>query len=128
MKKLRLTELQLELMRVIWRRGAATAADVHRALGSKRGFAQSTVATLLRRLEKKGALTHDTLGRQFVYRPAVSSDTVRRSMLRELAERLLPTEVPELLNHLFAARKIGADEIEQVKKLIEEKEREERKR
>jgi predicted transcriptional regulator len=113
-------------MQVLWSRGHATVTDVHDAIGVKRGLAQATIATLLRRLEKKGAVTHELEGRQFIYKAAVSSDAVRHSMLTEVAEKLLPNEVPALLNHLFDAQKIGAAELEQVKRLIEQKEREAR--
>lgn len=124
MKELGLTELQLEIMRVLWDLGEATVGEVHDLVGVKRGLAQATIATLLRRLEKKGAVMHEPQGRQFVYRAAITSDAVRRSMLTNVAERLLPNEVPALINQLFASKKIGADELEQVKKLIEQKERE----
>ena len=127
MKEVRLTELQLEIMSVLWKKGSATVADVHDAIGAKRGLAPATVATLLRRLEKKGAVTHETEGRQFVYRALITSAAARRSMLSEVAERLLPADVPALINQLLASKKIGAEELDQVKKLIEAKEREERK-
>jgi BlaI family transcriptional regulator, penicillinase repressor len=126
MKELGLTELQLEIMRVLWGKGTGTVTEVHEAIGRKRGLAAATLATLLRRLEKKGAVTHDTEGRQFVYRPLVTSDAVRRSMLTEVAEKLLPTDVPALISQLLVTDKIGAKELKQVKKLIEEKEREKR--
>lgn len=125
MKELGLTKLQLDLMRVLWARREATVTEVHQALGG-RGLALATIATLLRRLEKKGAITHEVRGRQFVFKAAVSAAAVRRSMLTEVAEKLLPSEVPALINQLFDADKIGADELVQVKKLIARKEREAR--
>jgi BlaI family penicillinase repressor len=124
MKELGLTQLQVDIMRVLWDRGEATVGEVYEVVGVERGLAQATIATLLRRLEKKGAVTHKPHGRQFVYMAAVTSDAVRRSMLTDVAEKLLPAEVPALINQLFASKKIGADELEQVKKLIEQKERE----
>ena len=127
MKEVRLTELQLEIMSVLWNKGSATVADVHDAIGVKRGLAPATVATLLRRLEKKGAVAHETEGRQFVYQALITSAAARRSMLSEVAERLLPADVPALINQLLASHKIGAEELEQVRKLIEAREREERK-
>ena len=127
MKEVRLTELQLDIMSVLWKKGSATIAEVHDAVGAKRGLAAATVATLLRRLEKKGAVAHVTEGRQFVYRALITSAAARRSMLSEVAERLLPADVPALINQLLASEKIGAEELEQVKKLIEAKESAERK-
>jgi BlaI family transcriptional regulator, penicillinase repressor len=128
MKTLGLTKLQLELMAVLWRKQSATIAEVHRAVGKRRGLALATVATLLRRLEKKGAVAHAVDGRQFVYRPLVSAEAVRRSRLTEVAETLLPADVPALISQLLMTDKIGADELEQVKKLIASRERTERKK
>ena len=128
MKELGLTELQLEIMAVLWEKGTGTVTEVHEAVGPRRRLAAATVATLLRRLEKKGAVAHQTEGRQFIYRPLVTSDAVRRSMLREVAEKLLPADVPALINQLLQADKLGAHELAQVKRLIEEKEREERRK
>ena len=127
-KTLGLTELQLDIMSVLWRNGAATVTDVHQAVGTRRGLAPATLATLLRRLEKKGAVTHLVQGRQFIYRPAITADAVRRSRLSEVAEKLLPADVPALISQLLMSDKIGVEEIEQVKKLIAEKEHEQERR
>jgi BlaI family transcriptional regulator, penicillinase repressor len=123
-KTLGLTDLQLEIMAVLWRNGSATVTDVHQTVGTRRGLAPATLATLLRRLENKGAVTHSVHGRQFIYRPTITSDAVRRSRLSDVAEKLLPADVPALISQLLTSDKIGAEEIEQVKKLIAEKERE----
>jgi BlaI family transcriptional regulator, penicillinase repressor len=127
MTKRGFTALQLEILKVLWDHGPSTVAEVHRTVGVKRGLASATIATLLRRLEAKGAVTHSVRGRQFVFEAVVTPDTVRRSTLAEFAEKLLPGDVPALINYLFAARRIGADELDEVKRLIEQKAREARK-
>jgi len=85
-----LTSLQLDVMRVLWARGEATATEVHADLAPGRRLAPTTVATLLRRLERRGLLAHRTEGRQFVYRPAVSEDAVRSSMVGEVISAQVP--------------------------------------
>jgi predicted transcriptional regulator len=119
-----LTELQLEIMDVLWRRREATVGEVHEAMGVARGLAQATIATLLRRLEKKGAVAHRLDGRQFVYRAVVTSKAAKQSMVAEVADRLFPDQVPALISYLLAEKKIGAAELEEVKALIKAKERE----
>ena len=123
----RLTELQLEIMRVLWARGGATVVEVHGALRAHQ-LAQATIATLLRRMEAKGAVTHDKQGRQFVYRARITEPQARRSLVAEVADRLFKDQVPALISYLLAQRKIGAEELAEVKALIEAKEREGRKR
>ena len=117
-----LTDLQIDLMRTLWLQGEATVIDVHRRISKERDLAQGTVATLLGRLEKKGAVTHRTEGRQFIYRALVSEAEVRRSMLAQVADRLFDGDVPLLIHQLLAEREVSAGDLAQVKALIEKRE------
>jgi BlaI family transcriptional regulator, penicillinase repressor len=121
---LALTDLQIELMRVLWARGEATVVQVHRDLSAARELAQPTVATLLSRLEKKGAIAHRTEGRQFVYRALVSEADVRRTMVGQIADVLFGGDVPELIHQLLSERAVSADDLAEVRRLLAEKERE----
>lgn len=126
-KKYALTELQLALMQVLWSRGEGTVLAVQEALGPERELAQSTVATLLSRLEKRGLVTHHTEGRQYVYRATASEEEVRRSMVSELgdlAEGLFAGDVAALVSHLLTSREVDRSDLARVKALIEAKERE----
>ena len=118
-----LTELHLDIMRVLWDRGSATVADVHRALAA-RALAQATISTLLRRLEKKGVIAHDKVGREYAYRPVLSMDAAKRSLVTGMTKRMLPDTVPALIQALWKKRRISAEELAEVKALIAEKERE----
>ena len=124
----RLTGLQLAVMRVVWERGEATIADVCEALRSERRLAQTTVATLLARLEKRGVLAHRVDGRQYVYRAMVSEREVRRSMVAELTESLFQGRPADLISHLLSSREIAPGDLERVKELIEAQEREQGRR
>ena len=118
-----LTEIQLDIMRVLWGRGSATVAEVHRALAA-RELAQATISTLLRRLEKKGVITHDKVGREYAYRPLLSIDAAKRALVTQMTERMLPDTVPALIQALWKRRRISPEELAEVKALIEAKERE----
>jgi BlaI family penicillinase repressor len=117
-----LTDLQFAIMRILWERGSASAAEICEALRAERGLAQSTVATLLSRLEKRGVVKHETRSRQYVYYPAVTEPEVRRSMVSELTERLFDGDVTALMSHLLSARDISEGDLARVRKLIEEHE------
>ncbi|HEV7389028.1 MAG TPA: BlaI/MecI/CopY family transcriptional regulator [Gemmatimonadaceae bacterium] len=122
-RALGLTDLQLDIMRVLWTAGEASVADVHRALKA-RHLAHATVATLLSRLEKKGAIAHTTEGRQFIYRPVLKQAEVRKSMMARVRDVLYAEDVPALISQLLADRDITRDELTHVKALIEAKEKE----
>jgi predicted transcriptional regulator len=114
-----LTELQLAVMRVLWERAEASVVEIWEALRPERGLAQTTVATLLSRLEKRGVVAHRREARQFVYRATVTEPQVRRVMVRELTARLFDGDVAALVSHLLTAREMSAGDLARVKALIE---------
>lgn len=114
-----LTDLQMAIMRVLWDRGHASAADICEALRPDRGLALSTVATLLTRLEKRGVVKHETRSRQYVYYPAVTEPEVRRTMVSELTERLFDGDVAALMSHLLTAREMSEGDLARVRRMIE---------
>lgn len=117
-----LTELQLDLLRILWDEGEAGTARVCERLGPTRGLALSTVATLLSRLERKGVVAHRRQGRQYIYRPTVSRNQVRRSMVAELTRSLFGGDPAALVQHLVAAHEVDEDELERIRSLLDEAE------
>ena len=128
MSKKQLGDLQLAIMRVLWTEGEASAADVHRALWEERGLAPTTIATMLVKMERKGVVTHRSEGRRYVYRATVTESEVTRSMVGQLADRLFQGDVHALVSHLLAEHEIDADELAELRELIEGKEKEDRKK
>src|SRR5512139_1560244 len=113
-----LGDLQHAIMAVLWARGEGTTADVHEALREERGLALTTIATMLRKMEDKGVVAHRAEGRQFVYRPTVSEDQVRRSMVGELVERLFGGDPKALVAHLVSENEIEAGELEALRRRV----------
>jgi len=124
-----LTELQLAVMRVLWDQQRATVTDVAEALRPARGLAQTTIATVLTRLAKRGVVGHDTDSRQFVYYPRYSESEVQRSMVSDLTNRLFDGDAAALVSHLISATEFSRGDLTKVKALIAEHEgRKEKKR
>ena len=113
-----LGELQLAIMRVIWRCGEATVADVQEALRQERGLALTTIATMLQKMEKKGVVVHRTEGRRFIYRPTISEAQVRTSMVEELTERLFGGDSSALVVRLIEKQHTTAAELAEIKEKI----------
>ena len=116
-----LTDLQVDLLEVLWNRKEATVAEVQEALLGDRGLATSTVATLLSRLEKRGVVTHRADGRQYVYRAQVSREQVRDSMVSALTYRMFSGDVAELVSHLLTEAETSPGDLARVKQLIARK-------
>jgi BlaI family transcriptional regulator, penicillinase repressor len=119
MPDLPLSDLQLAILRILWDRGEATAADVHTEVCEReRDLAPTTVATMLSRLEKRGLVGHRTRGRQFVYRAVVAEHDVRRSMLRRVTDFFFGGETSALLSHLVDIDHVDAQALAEVRRLL----------
>jgi len=114
-----LTELQLAILRVIWDRSEATVQDVWEALHAERGLAQTTVATMLSRLERRGVVTRRAQSRQYHYRAAVTEREVQHSMVGELTERLFDGDVTALVQHLLTGKDVSPGDIAKIRDMIE---------
>lgn len=114
----RLGNLQLAIMRILWDRTEATVAEVHGLLLPERGLAPTTIATMLRKMEAKGVVTHRAEGRQFVYSPTVTENEVRRSMVAELTDHLFQGDASALVNHLLDEGDIDSGELDRLRQLI----------
>ena len=118
-----LTDLQLAIVRIVWERGQCTVLEVQEALAPERKLAQTTVATILTRLEKRNIVRHEANGRLFVYKALVSESQVRRSMVSDLTTLLFDGSPAALISHLLSEKEITADDLDEVKRLIADAER-----
>jgi predicted transcriptional regulator len=114
-----LTELQLAILRVIWDKAEATVQDIWEALHKDRGLAQTTVATMLSRLERRGVVTRRAQARQYHYKAAVTEQEVQHSMVGELTERLFDGDVTALVQHLLSGEDISPGDIAKIRDMIE---------
>lgn len=121
-RAMRLGDLQLRIMRVLWELGSATVADVQRGLSGTR-LAYTTVATMLRKMEQRGLVRHVEEGRKFVYRAAVGMSEVSRSMASDLVDRLFDGSLSAAVTHLLEVREVSRQELECLERLIRERKR-----
>ncbi|HKR55326.1 MAG TPA: BlaI/MecI/CopY family transcriptional regulator [Gemmatimonadales bacterium] len=122
-----LTELQLAILRILWERGEATVQDIWEALHPERGLAQTTVATMLSRLERRGVVTRRAQARQYHYKAAVTEEEVQHSMVGELTERLFDGDVTALMQHLLSGSDVSPGDLAKIRAMIERAEPQESK-
>ena len=115
-----LTALQIAILRLLWDRGEASVAEVWEALYPDRGLAQTTIATLLSRLERRGVVARRASERQYLYRALVTEDEVKESMVGELTERLFGGDVTALVNHRLASQEVAPGDLARLRAMIDE--------
>jgi BlaI family transcriptional regulator, penicillinase repressor len=118
-----LTELQIAILRLLWERGEASVAEIWEALYEERGLAQTTIATLVARLQRRGIVARRARDRQFVYRATITESDVQHSMVGELTERLFAGDVTALVSHLISASDMSPGDLARVKRMIENAEK-----
>ena len=120
----KLSELQLALVQALWELGEGSVAQVQEVLEKQgRKLAPTTVATVLRRLEAQGWVSHREHGRSFIYKASVSHRRAAGRMLTNLTQSLFGGDLPAMVSHLLESHKVDRREIEEIRRLIAEKER-----
>ena len=117
-----LTDAELRLMEVLWKKGAATVSDVVDGLPKNVPLAYSTVLTTLRILENKGHVRHTKDGRAFVYHAVIRRDQARASAVTHLLRRFFEGSPELLMLNLIEGKKIDARELDRLRKRIAEEE------
>ncbi len=116
----RLGRVQLRIMKVLWREGLATAREITDALSGESDIAHSTVQTLLRKLEAKGAVGHEAQDRTFVFRALVTEEAVTHSATHDLVARLFDGSPSGLVAHLVKNERLSSEELDRIRKVVEE--------
>lgn len=116
--------LENAVMHILWERGTASADDVRLVLEQSRKVKESTVRTLLRRLETKGLITHDVDGRTFIYRPRVAARNMAAQAVRGIMERFCAGSVEALLAGMVDSELITPAKLRELAEKISRAERE----
>jgi|SRR6185295_14141462 predicted transcriptional regulator len=113
-----LTPQELEIMKVVWSRRAATVRDVYEDLRTRRRIAYTTVMTMMNILERKGHLKKRTGGRSFLYQPARPKREVLRAMVREFLDRVFGGAAEPLLVQLVQDRRLTERDLSELARRI----------
>jgi BlaI family transcriptional regulator, penicillinase repressor len=116
-----ISEAELEVLKVLWEHPSGTVRQINAILQQQgRRWAYTTVQTLLQRLEAKGHIHSDKSGLAHIYRPAVSREDLLNRRLRELADQFCDGTASPLLLALIGNSRLTADEIKQLRQLLDQ--------
>jgi predicted transcriptional regulator len=117
-----LTEAELRLMKILWRRGESAVTDLVAAMPHGEPLAYNSVLTTIRILEQKGYVAHRQEGRAFVYRPCVAEQEAGRSEVRHVLNRFFGNSREQLLLSLLGDEELTLDELTRLKEAIRQAE------
>lgn len=120
----KLTEVELEFMQILWDQGEALTEDVQRALDAQgRRLTGGTIRKVLKILMRKGHVSRRALKRGFLYRARVPGAQAQKSLVRDFVKRAFGGSAAMMVAALIDTREVGKKDLDEIKRLIAEKER-----
>jgi len=117
--EIRLGKVQLHIMQFLWESGEATAREITQHLEPVHALSHSTVQTLLRKLEAKGAIDHFERDRIFVFRPLVEQGAITADTTHDFLTRVFQGSVSGMVAHILEHETVSREELDHIKALIE---------
>lgn len=111
-----LSRRERQIMDIVYARGRATAAEVASALPDPPSY--SAVRALLRILEQKGHLRHETDGARYVFVPTVPRDRARRSALRNLVRTFFDGSAAQAAAALLDSARLSDEDVKRLEHII----------
>jgi predicted transcriptional regulator len=121
------TDLELEILKVLWTHGSSTVREVMDALAPRRRrIGYTTVLKMLQIMREKGLVLRDEKQRAHIYRPRESRRAVARRLAGDLLERAFDGSTRQLLLHALEYKKARPEELAEIRRLLDELERRKR--
>jgi len=117
------TASELEILRVLWGRGPSTVREVHEALSEKKSLGYTTVLKLLQIMTTKGTVRRNETQRAHVYAACLPAAQTKRQLAGDMLQRVFEGSASQLMMHALAGNRASRDEIEEIRRMLDEYER-----
>jgi BlaI family transcriptional regulator, penicillinase repressor len=114
------TAAELRLLHILWEKREATVEDVVKAHPPRKRPNYKTTQTLLRIMEQKGFISHETQGRVFVFRPLISRKTVDHAFVQTLLSQNFGGSASDLFVNLLEAAPVPQKELDELEEFLRE--------
>jgi BlaI family transcriptional regulator, penicillinase repressor len=117
------TASELEILRVLWTRGPSTVREVHDSLKETKTLGYTTVLKLLQIMTAKGIVRRNETERAHVYEAGVPAEQTKRQLAGDVLQRVFAGSASELMMHALAGKRASHQEIQEIRRLLDEYER-----
>jgi BlaI family transcriptional regulator, penicillinase repressor len=114
-----LTRQELQIIKVVWERGAATVREVCDVISQTKPTAYTTVLTLMGILEDKGALTHVRSGRAYIYKPLLSRRQATKNVIHDLVTRFFEGKPENMVESVLENEPLNVGQLAALRSLLE---------
>lgn len=117
------TASELGILHVLWERGPSTVREVHEALSAHKPVGYTSVLKLMQIMTAKGTVRRDEQQRAHVYEAVQPAEKTKRQLAADVLQRVFDGSASELMMHALAGRKTSKEEVEELRRLLDEYER-----
>jgi BlaI family penicillinase repressor len=117
------TASELEILHVLWERGPSTVREVHLALSAHRPIGYTSVLKLMQIMTAKGTVRRDEQQRAHVYEAVQPAEKTKRQLALDVLQRVFDGSASELMMHALNGRKTSKQEVEELRRMLDEYER-----
>jgi predicted transcriptional regulator len=117
------TASELEILHILWERGPSTVREVHEALSTHKPVGYTSVLKLMQIMTAKGTVRRDEQQRAHVYEAVQPAEKTKRQLAADVLQRVFDGSASELMMHALAGRKTSKEEVEELRRLLDEYER-----
>ena len=114
------TEVELQILRILWELGPSPVRDVHKRLEEEKGTNYSTTVKMLSVMLDKGLVKRDEQAQPHVYRAVLTRDRAGQRMLNDLIDKVYNGSAATLVLQALASRKASPEELDEVRKLLDQ--------
>lgn len=119
--KIKLTDVEHEIMQILWQLGEGSVNDVMAKLPEERQLAYTSVSTVLRILEQKNIVKTRRDDRKHIYIPLISQGDYQHSALSKLVDTVFSGDPVSVVNYLIDNRELSSSDVDAIKKMLSEK-------
>ena len=114
------TDAEIEILKVLWRRGASTVREVFDALGEVKTTGYTTVLKTMQIMSEKGLVTRDETERAHRYEAAFAEELTQRQMVGDLLRRVFDGSAKKLVMQALSTERASADELGEIRRMLDE--------
>ena len=120
------TDAELELLKVLWRRGPSTVREVFETIGETKQTGYTTVLKFMQIMSEKGLVRRDESERAHRYEAALAEEETQRQLIGDLMQRAFDGSARKLVLQALATERASAEELAEIRNLLDKMERGER--
>ncbi len=119
MSQVKPSDLEMQVLGVLWQRGPSTAREVLEAMPDGKKRAYTTILSAMQVMEKKGLLAHRRRGVAHVYRPAMNKRKILQPFVRKVVNEVFGGRPTAVMQALLAEGRVSDEELAEMRKLLD---------